>query len=190
MLQKDRIAAVVEAVKGYCNDSLFAQGENVGHMKGWKLVMTGGAPRIFTTVGWALADFRINDKYSAGMYVEALKKAGLPESQMEEEILLKVASHLPSDGWERTENFKQAVREAERYIMMPDNHCINANAIKPLKAFLKDEVEYRLVRPVQMAYRLSDMEYLHVAPMTKAREDAVVVRAYNDDMKDSGGLFF
>lgn len=191
MKESERIAHVAEVVKAYCNEDLFNKAVDIPKMLGWKLCVTGNVPRIFATVGWSLVDFRINDKYGVGKYVNALKAAHLPESKMDVNTYMKVASHLTDDSWLQTENFAQAVAESSKYIVLPDNHCLNSLALKPLKPFLDDIVSYKQVRDVQMAFKLGyGMEYVHISPMTKVKDDAVVVKAYNSDMKDCGGLFF
>ena len=191
MKEIERIAHVVEVVKAYCNDDLFNKAVDIPKMLGWKLCVTGSIPRIFTTVGWALVDFRINDKYGVGKYVNALKAASLPESKMDVNTYMQVAAHLTEDSWLQTENFAQAVAESDKYIVLPDNHCLNSLALKPLKPFLDDVVSYKQVRDVQMVFKLRyGMEYVHIAPMTQVKDGAFVVKAYNSDMKDCGGLFF
>lgn len=192
MKENERIAHIVNVVKAYCDADMFTHESNVRRMLGWKFSIKGNTPRIFTTVGWALVEFRLKDKYGSGIYVNALKAAGLPESLMDASTYDKVASYAAGvSTWERTENFAQAVAEADKYIVMPDNHCFSTKALKPLRPFLSDEVEYRQVRDVQMMFRLDDGDvFVSVAPLTKVKDDAVVVKAYNPDMKGCGGLFF
>lgn len=191
MKESERIACVAEVVKAYCNEDLFSKSGDIPNMLGWKLCVTGCTPRIFTTVGWALVDFRIGDKHAVGRYINALKSANLPEAKMDVNTYMKVAAYMTDDSWLQTENFAQAVAESSKYIVLPDNHCLNSLALKPLKPFLDDIVSYKKVRNVQMAFKLGyGMEYVHIAPLASVKDDAIAVKAYNSDVNECGGLFF
>jgi hypothetical protein len=193
MKERDRVQEIVKVAKAYMDESLFTSSDNK-HMVGWKLYLTTRSAHILITVGWALVDFLLEDKYKAGVYAEALKSAGVPEAEMDINKYLQVLAYYNNaSAMERTENFKQAVLESDRYIIMPGNYYIDTRAIKPLREFLDDVVEYRLVRTVQMVYKLQDgWVHLHISPLSPntKKEGAVKVNPYNVDTEHCDGLFF